>query len=280
MPKVAVLICAILLLFLESLEGTKNNVVKELVAADDNAQVLVMHRPPNESPKGIVLVLHGCKHSVNDFFHPREVVGGCEECLGLPQGVGIAQTVTSSGYVMAAMNSANIDKGNKCWDKDVDIDHVYAVKKHLYSSYKLGGAFGGDAEGDAQDQDEVHPPLPFIIIGISSGGYLAFEMAAHHAEPLGLDGIICIASTLTPELSADKAFNNRRVAERPPPTAVIGMFRDVYTSEQNTRAVIKYGTIGIPIKEYVAYPKAIHPRFFVEYAGLSFAMSQALLKVR
>ena len=130
---------------------------------------IIWQRPPPEyGVRGVVLLLHGCKHGAADFWLPDG--GRCHDCLGLPEERRMVQTLLRRGYVTIAASAAGV-----CWEAS-DVEGVTRAVEEVYGTERLVPALLADAETEE---------TPFFVIGASSGGALAAQLSwrMHHVSP-------------------------------------------------------------------------------------------------
>eukprot|EP00292_Cryptomonas_paramecium_P022742 CAMPEP_0113662952 /NCGR_PEP_ID=MMETSP0038_2-20120614/867_1 /TAXON_ID=2898 /ORGANISM="Cryptomonas paramecium" /LENGTH=194 /DNA_ID=CAMNT_0000577915 /DNA_START=44 /DNA_END=625 /DNA_ORIENTATION=- /assembly_acc=CAM_ASM_000170 len=85
--------------------------------------------------KGIILMLHGCIHSANNFFLQSSA---CPECLPMPAEYSLKEEALSHGFTVAAVNS--IDRTHGCWNLDQDAARVRAAAQWIASRLGLKAA--------------------------------------------------------------------------------------------------------------------------------------------
>jgi len=181
-------------------------------------------------PRGVLLALHGCKHSAKDFFANNTK---CTECRGLAQEMAITRTALSRRFVVIAISSFGT-----CWSRDVDGPRVNEVLETFFS-------------------DDALKDLPLYAFGASSGGSFVSELPfiTHAAQIAGL--IIQIApgprlSEMTP--ASDLA--------RYPPTVFSHMPRDERTAEFVKASIEDLQFAGVKVLESKLNPRAITPQYF------------------
>ena len=181
-------------------------------------------------PRGVLLALHGCKHSAKDFFANNTK---CTECRGLAQEMAITRTALSRRFVVIAISSFGT-----CWSRDVDGPRVDEVLETFFS-------------------DDALKDLPLYAFGASSGGSFVSELPfiTHAAQIAGL--IIQIApgprlSEMTP--TSDLA--------RYPPTVFSHMPRDERTAEFVKMSIEDLRFAGVKVLESKLNPRAITPQYF------------------
>ena len=197
-------------------------------------------------PRGVLLALHGCKHSAKDFFANNTK---CTECRGLAQEMAITRTALSRRFVVIAISSFGT-----CWSRDVDGPRVDEVLETFFS-------------------DDALKDLPLYAFGASSGGSFVSELPliTHAAQIAGL--IIQIApgprlSEMTP--TSDLA--------RYPPTVFSHMPRDERTAEFVTASIEDLRFAGVKVLESKLNPRAITPQYFYKesFGKISTTESEAL----
>lgn len=197
-------------------------------------------------PRGVLLALHGCKHSAKDFFANNTK---CTECRGLAQEMAITRTALSRRFVVIAISSFGT-----CWSRDVDGPRVDEVLETFFS-------------------DDALKDLPLYAFGASSGGSFVSELPfiTHAAQIAGL--IIQIApgprlSEMTP--TSDLA--------RYPPTVFSHMPRDERTAEFVKMSIEDLRFAGVKVLESKLNPRAITPQYFYKesFGKISTTESEAL----
>ena len=197
-------------------------------------------------PRGVLLALHGCKHSAKDFFANNTK---CTECRGLAQEMAITRTALSRRFVVIAISSFGT-----CWSRDVDGPRVDEVLETFFS-------------------DDALKDLPLYAFGASSGGSFVSELPfiTHVTQIAGL--IIQIApgprlSEMTP--TSDLA--------RYPPTVFSHMPRDERTAEFVKMSIEDLRFAGVKVLESKLNPRAITPQYFYKesFGKISTTESEAL----
>ncbi len=197
-------------------------------------------------PRGVLLALHGCKHSAKDFFANNTK---CTECRGLAQEMAITRTALSRRFVVIAISSFGT-----CWSRDVDGPRVDEVLETFFS-------------------DDALKDLPLYAFGASSGGSFVSELPfiTHATQIAGL--IIQIApgprlSEMTP--TSDLA--------RYPPTVFSHMPRDERTAEFVKASIEDLRFAGVKVLESKLNPRAITPQYFYKesFGKISTTESEAL----
>ena len=197
-------------------------------------------------PRGVLLALHGCKHSAKDFFANNTK---CTECRGLAQEMAITRTALSRRFVVIAISSFGT-----CWSRDVDGPRVDEVLETFFS-------------------DDALKDLPLYAFGASSGGSFVSELPfiTHVTQIAGL--IIQIApgprlSEMTP--TSDLA--------RYPPTVFSHMPRDERTAEFVKASIEDLRFAGVKVLESKLNPRAITPQYFYKesFGKISTTESEAL----
>lgn len=208
-----------------------------------------LYEMPSGSPKGVMLLLHGCKHTSLGFWYPSDA---CPECIGFDAGVRWKDEALSRGYIALAVSSSNT-KYN-CWlgpDEGLasgegrDFDNVKVALDTVADVV----AASGDADGATNARERV------VAYGISSGG--KFVSALPIAKNGAGDGVIAIVSNVTPAI--DEAI--AELGEDYPPIAFIHMSRnsnDIAKIRANLEAL---KNAGVPAKEWIVEPRPFTVEF-------------------
>ena len=189
------------LLALVVVEGA-TALVRNVTMVDVEGTTVMYRVPKSPNPvKGVVMLFHGCGHSVGSFFSKDEVVGGgCDSCLGLPQDRGIVADIVGKGYVAVALNS-KAQEGSQCWvsgdvGEESDLGPTLLVRGYVYKHLNL---------------EESTTPL--VLYGVSSGGYFAYfasvEMQKHGVT--NIKGLVVMIATLRQDLIVRDEFNRMKV---------------------------------------------------------------------
>lgn len=208
---------------------------------------------PSGAPKirGILVALHGCKHSGSDFW-PKS--SACPFCIGLPENSTIRKIALRRGYAFIAPDS--FDRSFRCWTTvagpDVSIDG-YLIPRVL----------------DAIIEAEGLHNLPIYALGASNGGAFAL-MLPHFLE--NLHGIVSQVRTVPPswlQLPEDRKY---------PPTLFVHMPRDVATAVKVAAGLVYLQSQGVPAEAIEVLPHPITVEWLTSQApDISSDLAAAIL---
>eukprot|EP00177_Eucheuma_denticulatum_P003967 GFKZ01007170.1.p1 GENE.GFKZ01007170.1~~GFKZ01007170.1.p1 ORF type:complete len:432 (-),score=39.81 GFKZ01007170.1:166-1356(-) len=211
-----------------------------LISAPDGTQAVLQR--PHITPRGTILLLHGCSHSATDYFPPT---AHCPACLGLPQNRRLADLALQWGYNVVAVSST--DRAVKCWRTNgtgavgADYDRVRTALEYA----RVHGAYGAG--------------LPLYAVGGSSGGYFASSL------PLGMaiQGVYVIISGVV-WMPRGGEWNRTMVGGLP--AHVFGHMggRDVRTAGRVKEARSALGEVGVASAEFSMVPKRVTAGYLME----------------
>ena len=112
---------------------------------DDDIEVV--YQAPASTPRGVLLILHGCSHRATDAWPKSEK---CPECTGLPIETRVVAAALTRNWAVAAVTSHNRRSG--CWSQR-DIERI------------------GKATGYVRRVTNAGPAT--VSLGASSGGSIA-----------------------------------------------------------------------------------------------------------
>ncbi|EFN51328.1 hypothetical protein CHLNCDRAFT_55184 [Chlorella variabilis] len=205
-------------------------------------------------PVGLLVMLHRCGRSAEDFWPPS---GACPECIGMPEAVSISRQALARGYALLAINSFNRTVGSlgRCWSLATD---ALPVRELVTAFRQLHGL----------------ADLPLFVTGCSSGGLLALRLPSFMA----LDGIMPVAIGL--DLDSFPP-NLPRQNHTYPPVAYFHFSRDNTTTTQ-VEAMVEFSqAAGLPASQVTVQPSQFTPDFFsqrdplIRHAGATRRMPRA-----
>lgn len=208
-----------------------------------------LYEMPSGSPRGVMLLLHGCAHTALGFWYRSNA---CHECIGLDAGVRWKNEALARGYIALAVSSFNTK--SKCWmgledglagGRGRDFDNV----KEALDAVVDAVAASGDSDGAKRARERV------IAYGISSGG--KFVSALPIAKNGAGKGVIAIVSNVTPAIK-------EAIAERGaqyPPIAFIHMSRNARDMKKITANLSALKRAGVPGREWIVEPRAFTGEF-------------------
>ena len=163
----------------EAQDHTKVHVAQ---SAGHDGTEYIWQPPEIGTPRGILLLFHGCQHSATDWF-PRS--SDCPRCIGLPEErrvVSVARAPPYS-YVAVAISSQDREFG-RCWRMH-DLEPVLVVVEELRRLPGFGAlpifAFGASSGGSFVGS--LGPRVPGFRAGTVQIMALHEEQLAHHSYP-------------------------------------------------------------------------------------------------
>lgn len=214
---------------------------------------IVIQAPPlssGSSPRGLVLLLHGCSHSATDFW-PRSKY--CETCTGLPEETKIVSELVRTGYTAMAVSSTDrrslgTANGVRCWKVRASLEtpDYQRIETALKVAQRL----------------RVNTS-PLYVVGISSGGYFASTLPLRFT----ITGIVSIVSPGVPWFLENRMSAHLRnsFTTRYPPVAYVHMSeRDGLTAATVTKNVQHLKKHGIASMAFEVSPKAVTPDYLAQ----------------
>ena len=142
---------------------------------DDDIEVV--YQAPASTPRGVLLILHGCSHRATDAWPKSEK---CPECTGLPIETRVVAAALTRNWAVAAVTSHNRRSG--CWSQR-DIDRIAKATAYVRrvtnagaATVSLGASSGGSIAvlvpgavacvaqimASPLELDARHPPVRFV----------------------------------------------------------------------------------------------------------------------
>jgi len=204
---------------------------------------VLLQRPTNNPPKGILFLGHGCSHSHTDFWPPTPPT--CSDCLGLPEEMAIVDMARNEyQFVVVAISSQ--DRGSKCWS-GMDGERVAKVLASMH---------------DQLQQEFVGVKIPLLAFGASSGGSFVGNVlpkAMTATEVKKLDGFI--AQIAAPNPSRRGAADEQQ-QQQLPVAVYITMNRDEMTDKRAKEVVSSLTQQNRPATQIRLDPLPITASFF------------------
>lgn len=205
------------------------------------------------SPKGVLLVFHGCGHSATDWWDRQE---SCPDCKGLPEEKRIVATAVARSYAVVAFSSQD-RTFRSCWD-------VVAPPRITVDIQKTKNSVKELATREAWDK------LPMFALGASSGGALVALLPFH----LKLQGVCLQIMAVPSEVYKGLATANVHPF---PPMLFVHMVRDGVTAAGIAKNVAALTQEGVATKTIGVTPRPLATSFFSErIEGITTATSQRL----
>ena len=141
--KVLATTLAITLLWLFAPAGTAAMELAGIRALVDD-EIEVVYQAPASTPRGVLLILHGCSHRATDAWPKSDA---CPECTGLPIETRVVASALARNWAVAAVTSHNRRSG--CWSqRDVDriakaTGYVRRITNAGPATVSLGASSGG-----------------------------------------------------------------------------------------------------------------------------------------
>ena len=140
-------------------------------------EIEVVYQAPASTPRGVLLILHGCSHRATDAWPKSDK---CPECTGLPIETRVVAEALARNWAVAAVTSHNRRSG--CWSqRDVDriakaTGYVRRVTNAGPATVSLGASSGGSIAvlvpgavacvaqimASPLELDARHPPVRFV----------------------------------------------------------------------------------------------------------------------
>jgi hypothetical protein len=130
-------------------------------------EIEVVYQAP-ETPRGVLLVLHGCSHRATDAWPTSQ---RCPECTGLPIETRVVAAALARNWAVAAVSSQNRRSG--CWAQR-DIDRIAKATAYVRRLTRAGPAT--------------------VSLGASSGGSMAVLVP---------NAVACVAQIMPSPLELD-----------------------------------------------------------------------------
>ena len=128
----------------------------------------VVYQAPASTPRGVLLILHGCSHRATDAWPKSDK---CPECTGLPIETRVVAEALARNWAVAAVTSHNRRSG--CWSQR-DIDRIAKATGYVRRVTNAGPAT--------------------VSLGPSSGGSIAVLVP---------DAVACVAQIMASPLELD-----------------------------------------------------------------------------
>ncbi len=183
--------------------------------------------------KGIIIVFHGCSHSIYDYGKKSS---SCLHCKGLPVELNIMGEGAKNGYLMVALGSSN--QVHRCWTKK---DHEYTIESIEYIFNHI-----------------LHDPnknTKMYLLGISSGGYFISTIAKQILRNKYNLGSVCLQIS---SLMTDSA-------QRIPSPLFIYMEQDINLTENIIAVQRELSLHNIDNAKYAVQPKRVNEAFLQNY---------------
>jgi hypothetical protein len=140
-------------------------------------EIEVVYQAPASTPRGVLLILHGCSHRATDAWPKSEK---CPECTGLPIETRVVAAALTRNWAVAAVTSHNRRSG--CWSQR-DIDRIAKATAYVRrvtnagaATVSLGASSGGSIAvlvpgavacvaqimASPLELDARHPPVRFV----------------------------------------------------------------------------------------------------------------------
>lgn len=182
-------------------------------------EIEVVYQAPESTPRGVLLILHGCSHRATDSWPKSDA---CPECTGLPIETRVVAAALARNWAVAAVTSHNRRSG--CWSqRDIDriakaTGYVRRVTNAGPATVSLGASSGGSIAvlvpgavacvaqimASPLELDARHPPTRFVHM--SRDTHRA-AMIQHQVAALRERGVDAAELIVEPEpLSADALF--------------------------------------------------------------------------
>lgn len=203
---------------------------------------------PHRSPHAVLLVAHGCRASARVWFDSSPPFGSPLRSP-LPEETCITRAALASGYAVVAASSA-VD----CW-RNEDIGIVAAALERWRRTQAL-------------------LQLPLFVLGTSSGGWFATQVARHWTSVVAVCSIVSVPtlSDIQPPLPRGVAF---------PPLQLVMMRKDSAKLKEGDAllAAARANRLGGggPVEALVAAPRQVGPGYFSERMALTPNHSAAVL---
>eukprot|EP00290_Baffinella_frigidus_P057659 CAMPEP_0180367508 /NCGR_PEP_ID=MMETSP0989-20121125/16891_1 /TAXON_ID=697907 /ORGANISM="non described non described, Strain CCMP2293" /LENGTH=410 /DNA_ID=CAMNT_0022361605 /DNA_START=48 /DNA_END=1281 /DNA_ORIENTATION=- len=194
-------------------------------------EVEVVYQTPSTEAKGVILMAHGCAHAATDFFDKGPE---CTACIGLPVERAIVAAALDRGFMVVAVSSgaAFRKERSKCWSPLDDLARVQAGLRHVLEKHGQKGK-----------------KLPLVVLGASSGGRMALEMAIQETPPAA----VAIQIMPVPPTALTEKF---------PPAIFWHMPRDERSARKIAEDLARLSSLKRPTLELKCNPKAITGTFF------------------
>lgn len=193
-----------------------------------------------KTPKGVILVFHGCSHSATDWWDKQD---SCPKCIGLPEEKRIVAFAVARRYVVVALSSQD-RKSSRCWD-------VVAPPKITTDMQKTKHTVMTMVKREGWEK------LPIFALGASSGGALAALIPFH----IKLQGSCVQIMAVPPEVYKGVA---KATAHIFPPMLFVHMVRDGATGAGVAQDIAVLTNEGIATEAIAVPPRPLTPSFFAD----------------
>ena len=184
-------------------------------------EIEVVYQAPASTPRGVLLILHGCSHRATDAWPKSDA---CPECTGLPIETRVVASALARNWAVAAVTSHNRRSG--CWSqRDVDriakaTGYVRRVTNAGPATVSLGASSGGSIAvlvpgavacvaqimASPLELDARHPPVRFVHM--SRDTHRA-AMIHHQVSVLRERGVDAAELIVEPEPLSPEALHRR-----------------------------------------------------------------------
>lgn len=202
---------------------------------DANAELIEFYYkfPASEMLNGVIIVFHGCSHSIYDYGKKSS---SCLQCKGLPVELNLMNNGAKNGYLMVALGASN--QVHHCWTKK-DYEPSLQAIEYIYNEL-------------------LHDPIKktkLYLLGISSGGYFISIIAKQILRNKYNLSAVClqISSLMTNSV------------QRIPSPLFIYMEKDINLAENIIAAQEGLSLHNIDTAKYAVKSKQINEAFLQYY---------------